>query len=70
MTVIPEAQINQFRAFATSSATRLRGDADTARAKLTIGVFPGAVAKFLGVLSRTRAQARWGARCAAAFDTT
>jgi len=49
MTVIPEAQLGQFRAFALSGSTRLRSDADTAQAKLTIGVLPGAVTKFLGV---------------------
>jgi hypothetical protein len=49
MTVIPEAQINQFRAFATSGTTRLKSDADTARTRFTIGVLRGAVTKFLGV---------------------
>ncbi|MDP9179839.1 MAG: M28 family peptidase, partial [Gemmatimonadota bacterium] len=49
MTVIPEGQVNQFRAFATSGSTRLRGDADTAQSRLTIGVLPAAVTKFLGV---------------------
>ncbi|MEO7502213.1 MAG: M28 family peptidase [Gemmatimonadaceae bacterium] len=49
MTVIPEPQINQFRAFATSPSTRLRSDTDTARTRFTFGVFPSAVRKFLGV---------------------
>src|SRR5688572_29610193 len=49
MTVIPEPQIGQFRAFATGGSTRLRSDADTTQSKLTIGVLPGAVTKFLGV---------------------
>lgn len=49
MTVIPEGQVNQFRAFATGGATRLRGEADTAQSRLTIGVLPAAVTKFLGV---------------------
>lgn len=49
MTVIPEPQINQFRAFATSGSTRLRSDTDTARTRFTFGVLPSAVRKFLGV---------------------
>ena len=49
MTVIPDPQINQFRAFATSGSTRLRTDTDTARTRFTFGVFPSAVRKFLGV---------------------
>jgi hypothetical protein len=49
MTVIPGPQVNQFRAFATSGATRLRTDTDSARTRFTFGVFPSAVRKFLGV---------------------
>src|SRR6266545_471854 len=49
MTVIPEGQLNQFRAFALGGSTRLQSDADTAHARLTIAVLPAAVGKFLGV---------------------
>jgi hypothetical protein len=49
MTVIPEPQINQYRAFATSPSTRLRSDTDTTRTRFTLGVLQSAVRKFLGV---------------------
>jgi hypothetical protein len=49
MTVIPDAQLNQFRSFALGGSTRLQSDADTAQGKLTMAVLPAAVTKFLGV---------------------
>ena len=49
MTVIPETQLNQFRAFALGGAIRLQSAADTAQTRLTFAVLPSAVTKFLGV---------------------